>query len=86
MILTLSIPIVNCIERVMALLTGRIPNAQLIQVGLLNITRIIDADVLLEVSRIQRRRAFLVELVVAEPLGNRRLSDTGYAMKIPLVD
>ena len=81
MLLTLGIPIVNCVEGVMALLPGRIPNAQLIHAGLLYVLGVIDADVLLEVRRIERRLAIFIELVVAEPLGNRRLSDTLYAMK-----
>ena len=51
-LLTLSIPVVNRVEGVMALLTGRIPNAQLVHVGLLYIARIIDANALLEVCRV----------------------------------
>ena len=51
----------------MDFLTSRIPNAQLIHVGRLHSTRIVDTDILFEVEGIERRRAFLVELVLAEP-------------------
>ena len=53
-LLTLGIPIVDIVERMMDLLTGRIPNAQLVHVGLLNIARVVDTDILLEVEGIER--------------------------------
>jgi len=51
-VLTLSIPVVNRVERMMNFLTGRIPNAQLVHVGRLHIFRIVDTYVLLEVEGI----------------------------------
>jgi hypothetical protein len=68
--LTLGVPIVNCVERMMDFLARRVPNAQLVRVGRLHILRVIDTDVLLEVEGIERRRAFLIELVAAEAHGD----------------
>lgn len=70
----------------MDLLASSIPNTQLVGIGRLYVLRVVDADILLEVEGIEGRRAFLVELVATESHGDRRLTDTGYAFKIWLVD